>query len=114
MTQIRVEVEQVLRYIGMNGTKKGFWCFYWGVVLALEDPSLLVAVTKRLYPAVAEACGMNPVNVQRDMRTIVEWCWQYGDREALCDVAGRKLIDKPTVGELLDYVASYLRKIGYF
>ena len=55
MPEIRVEVEQVLRYIGMNGTKKGFWCLYWGVVLAMEDPSMLSAVTKRLYPAVAEA-----------------------------------------------------------
>ena len=113
MPQIRVEVEQILRYVGMNGTKKGFWCLYWGVVLAMEDPPILGEVTKRLYPAVAEACGMNPANVQRDMRTLVEWCWQYGDRDALCKVAGRRLLDKPAVGELLDYMASYLRKQGY-
>lgn len=113
MPQVRVEIERVLRRIGMNGTKKGFWCLYWCVVFAMEDPTVLYAVMKRLYPAVAETCGMSRTNVERDLRSLVEWCWNYSDHDALCEIAGRKLMDKPSVGELVDYLASYLRCQGY-
>ncbi len=113
MTQLQIEIETVLRYLGGGGTKKGFWGLYHGVGFAMEDPSMLCAVTKRLYPAIAQACGMKQDNVIRDMRSLVEWIWENGDREALRRIANRKLADKPSVGEFLDYVASYLRRKGY-
>lgn len=113
MAKVQVEIEKVMRYIGMDGTKKGFWCFYWCVFLALEDPTLLYHVTKELYPRVGERCGMSKTNVERDIRALIEFCWNYGDREAMRKVAGRHLATKPTTGELVDYVASYLRFQSY-
>ena len=113
MTDVKIEIERTMRNMGMSGTRKGFWCFYWSVVFALENPMVLYTVSRDLYPLVAEACNMSKANVERDMRSLVEWCWDYGDREAIRAISGRKLVVRPSVGELVDYVAAYLRYQGY-
>lgn len=113
MTGVRIEIEQTMRKIGMSGTRKGFWCFYWSVVFAMENPMVLYTVSRDLYPLVAETCGMSKSNVERDMRSLVEWCWDYGERDAIREISGRKLVVCPSVGEMVDYVAAYLRYQGY-
>ena len=39
------------------------------------------AVTKELYPAVAEVCGASPIQVERDIRLAIESGWENGSRE---------------------------------
>jgi len=112
-TPVQIEIETVLRAVGGCGTKKGFTGIIWGVSFALEDPAMLYAVTKDLYPAIADAMGMNMQAILRDMRALVTWCWDFGDREMLNRVAGRKLLDKPSVGEFIDMLAGYLRRNGF-
>ena len=111
-TSVQIEIETVLRALGGNGTKKGFLGIIWGVTFALEDPAVLHAVTKVLYPAIADAMGMNQQCVLKDMRGVVSWCWDFGDRKTLYKVAGRKVTDKPSVGEFIDMLAGYLRRRG--
>ena len=108
-----IVIENELRRMGVGGTRKGFWMIVWGVSLALEDPLMLSAVTEKLYPAVAEICETNKQCVMRDMRSLVEWCWNFGDREAMCEILGRRLMEKPTVGEFIDLLTSNLRKQGW-
>ena len=113
MTTMQIEIETVLRSLGAKGTQKGFWGIFWGVIIAMEDPAILCSITKRLYPAVGERCGLSGANVGRDMRSLVDWCWNEGDREAFQILAGRKILDKPTVGEFIDLFAAYMRRNGY-
>ena len=111
-TPVQIEIETVLRALGGVGTKKGFTGIIWGVTFALEEPDMLHRVTKDLYPAIAEAMGMNMNAALRDMRSVVELCWDMRDRDMLNKVAGRKLMDKPTVGEFIDMITGYLRRRG--
>ena len=113
MTETQIVVEKTLRRLGLNGTQKGFWCAVWSIFLVLEDPTVLCGVTTRLYPRVGELCGMNKGSVARDLRELAENCWYCGDREFLCEVAGRKLVTRPSVGEFLDFISAYLRYQGY-
>ena len=112
LTSVQIEIETVLRALGGNGMKKGFAAVILGVSFALEDPTVLYRVTKVLYPAIAEAMGMNEQAVLRDMRSLVTLCWEQGDRDTLNEVAGRRLFDKPTVGEFIDMLTGYLRRRG--
>ena len=112
-TTLQIEIETVLRALGGDGTKKGFFGIILGVSFALEDPTMLYSVTKTLYPAIGEAMGINSQAILRDMRGLVNWCWDFGDRDALNEVAGRKLLDKPSVGEFIDMLAGYLRRRGF-
>jgi len=112
LTPVQIEIETVLRALGGTGVKKGFAGIIWGVTFALEDSAMLYEVTKVLYPAIADAMGMKPQAILRDMRSVVTMCWDLGDREALNAVAGRKLMDKPSVGEFIDMLTGYLRRRG--
>ena len=112
-TSVQIEIETVLRALGGTGTMRGFAGIIWGVSLALEEPELLYAVTKGLYPAIGEAVGMNAQAILRDMRGVVTWCWETGDRNKLNEVAGRKLLYKPSVGEFIDMLAGYMRRRGF-
>ena len=112
-TSVQIEIETVLRALGGNGTRRGFAGIIWGVTLALEDPNVLYAVTKTLYPAIGEAMDMNAQAILRDMRGEVAWCWETGDRNKLNEVAGRRLLDKPSVGEFIDMLAGYMRRRGF-
>jgi len=107
-----IVIENELRRMGVGGTRKGFWAMVWGVSLALEDPMVLGAVTADLYPRVAEICGMSKSCIMRDMRSLVEWCWNFGDREAMYEIMGRRMIEKPTVGEFIDLVSNHIRSEG--
>ena len=112
-TSVQIEIETVLRALGGNGTKKGFTGIVLGVSMALEEPELLCAVTKDLYPAIGEIMGMNDQAVRKNMRGVLDWCWDMGDRDKLNEVACRRVVDKPTVGEFIDMIAGYMRRKGY-
>jgi len=105
-------IENELRKTGMGGTRKGFWAMVWSISLVLEEPMMTASVAAGLYPRVAEICGMSKQCIMRDMRYLVEWCWNFGDREALYKIMGRQMIEKPTVGEFIDLVASHIRSEG--
>ena len=112
MTRVQIEIETILRRLGARGTQKGFWCMCTAVELALNDPNVLCAVTKELYPAVARIHGIPQQTMVRDMRSLVELCWNEGDRELLQKAAQRKMLGRPSVGEFLDSVCCYLRRQG--
>mgnify|MGYP001433954628 CR=1 FL=1 len=112
MTRTQIEIETILRRLGARGTQKGFWCMCSGVELALNDPTLLYAVTKELYPAIARLHGVHPQAMIRDLRSLVEICWNEGDHELLQQVAQRRLTGKPSVGEFIDFLSGYLRRLG--
>ncbi len=62
-----------------------------------------------LYPQIARLNHSTTQNVARNIARAAEACWEYGDRAELERVAGRRLPEKPTPGELLFYLYQYLR-----
>ena len=59
-----------------------------GMTLSFLLPAILYrarhprsAITKELYPAVADACGATPMQVERDIRLAIESGWETGNRE---------------------------------
>lgn len=102
-------IEGVIRSLGFSGTYSGMNSLIIAVALVWQDPSMLHAVTKVLYPEVAKRCGGNGKNVERNLRTASKACWDWGNRELLNKIAGFELKAKPTTGELIDYIVHYLR-----
>ena len=48
--------------------------------------------------------------VERDIRTVIEVIWKYGDRELLNIVAGRELKEKPNNREFIDMLARFVEE----
>ena len=91
-----LRVTSLLHELGMSPGLKGYGYIYDAMRLALRDPSLLYAVTKLLYPAVARQNGTTAVCVERAIRHAIEIAREHSDAEAwercfgpLCADGGR-------------------------
>ena len=105
-----MNIEDIVRRMGVKGTYQGMKCLVCGVELASQDRELLMAVTKELYPEIARRVGGNGKTVERNLRTVTRVCWERGDREFLNEIAGIRLVTPPTSGEMIDYLVHYISR----
>lgn len=61
--------EKFLLALGGSLSMKGFGYIIKAAELAREDPTIMDAMVKRLYPEVAEHVGSTPIRVERCIRT---------------------------------------------
>ncbi len=76
-------VQDFLLRVGIAPNIKGFAALTEAVLLAAEAPSVMSAMTKELYPAVAEKLEDKPMRVERAMRHAIEDCFTRGDVEEI-------------------------------
>ena len=67
-------------------------------------------ITKDIYPYLARKYRSTPTNIEHDIRTMVNVCWE-GNKKLLDEIAGYPLEYKPTNSEFIDMLAYYLREI---
>ncbi len=87
---------------------QGFRFLEKSIALAIEDPDLLNAVTKELYPTVAKKLHSTANSVESDMRRAISHIWKHGDPEMLGKYfphASRK----PTTSAFIATLADALR-----
>lgn len=104
--------EQLLRSLGATGKLTGFQCTVYMLDRIKEDPSQLQLITKRLYRDAAMQFGTSAVAVERNLRTVVRYCWNRSDHRLWKHIAGTSLQVPPTNSEFLDMLSSYLREIA--
>lgn len=102
-------IERVVRRLGFTNTYSGTPNLVDAVQICYNDPGLLTAVTKEVYPMVARKADCHWKNVERNLRTASEACWNRGNRTFLNEMAGFELQTKPTTGELINYIVGYLK-----
>ena len=90
-------IYDVLRALGIRRTYKGYYYVADAVRLVMTDASRLLYISKYLYPEIARIHG-----------TVVTSCWQSEYAEVLETMAGIRLYRKPTSGEFIDILSSYL------
>lgn len=105
-----MDAEQLIRSLGGTGNLRGFHYAVYMVGLIERDPVNATLVTKFLYPETARQFGVTTMAVERNLRTLIHNCWNRGDRELMCQVAGARLTGQPTNGEFLDILAAFLRR----
>lgn len=104
-----MEVQIILRKLGVGSTYKGYKATVLAVTLALEDEDRLSSVTKRIYGEVAEATGSTPSAVEKNIRTVVLRAWSK-NRADLEMMAGYKLDIPPSPSEFLDILYTYIAR----
>ena len=82
--------ERLLRSLGATGKLAGFRCTVYMI----------------------ERIQENPASVERNLRTLIHFCWSRTDHSFLAHIAGTDLRTPPTNSEFLDMLASYLREMG--
>ena len=77
------------------------------VTLACQDPELLQALSRRLYPAAAVQCQCTPIAVSRGIRHAVSRAWRLNP-SLFSVIAGHPVLTPPTPREFLCMVCNYL------
>ncbi len=108
---LKQETGRLLRRLGVNSSYKGFWYTVFAVALALVNPMELTFVCKGLYLDIAVRFHTNPNCVERNIRTIKQIIWSYGDRQLLDDIFGSAPASKPLHNAaFIDLLSQYVKK----
>ncbi len=77
------------------------------VTLACQNPDLLNALSRRLYPAAAAQCQCTPIAISRGIRNAVSRAWRLNP-SLFNVIAGHQILKPPTSREFLCMVCNYL------
>jgi two-component system response regulator (stage 0 sporulation protein A) len=101
------KVYGLIRSLGATSKYKGYYYVAEAVRLSMEAQDSPIKITKDIYPYLAKKFKSTPVNVEHDIRTVVNVCWTT-NKEGLDEIAGYTLLYKPTNSEFIDMLAYYL------
>ena len=79
--------------------------------MAIEDPEIINAVTKQLYPSVAKRYSTTSSRVERAIRHAIEVAWDRGDVDVLTSYFGYTIHNsrgKPTNSEFIAMISDKL------
>lgn len=104
-----LEIEYLIRSLGIGATYRGYRYLNYGIKLCLENEDYLLSVSKLLYPQIAKHYHTTSYSVERNIRTVINVCWDRGNRKLLQEIALRPMSIRPASSEFLDILTAYLR-----
>lgn len=105
-----IEIERLIRSLGIGATYRGYRYLSYGISLCLEDENYLLSVSKLLYPQIAHMYRTSSCSVERDLRTVIKVCWERGNKSYLEKLAMHPLDSRPTSGEFIDILVAYINQ----
>ncbi len=109
---IEVKVTEILHQIGVPAHIKGYHYLRDSIIMSVEQPEIINAVTKQLYPSVAKKYSTTSSRVERAIRHAIEVAWDRGDVEVLNSYFGYTIQGsrgKPTNSEFIAMISDKLR-----
>ncbi|MGM9572110.1 MAG: sporulation transcription factor Spo0A [bacterium] len=109
---LEVQVTGIIHEIGIPAHIRGYAYLRDAILMVMDNPNLLNAVTKELYPAIGEKYETTSSRVERAIRHAIELAWDRGNVDYLNQVFGHTVrVDKgkPTNSEFIAIVADKLR-----
>lgn len=104
-----MEIQIILRRLGICTTYKGYKAVVLAIELALEDEDRLSSITREIYGEVAYRLGTTSAAVEKNLRTVVQRAWRINP-EDLEKMAGYSLECMPSVSEFLDILFNYIQR----
>ena len=105
-------VTEIIHEIGVPAHIKGYRYLREAIILAVKNRELIEAITKELYPQVAETFQTTPSKVERAIRHAIEIAWDRGDLDTLQRFFGYTVSNtkgKPTNSEFIALIADKIR-----
>ncbi len=112
---LEAEVTNILHQIGVPAHIKGYFYLRDAIIMVTQKIDLLGAVTKELYPNVAEKYDTTSSRVERAIRHAIEVAWNRGNVDLANNFFGHTVSShrgKPTNSEFIAMVADRLRVSG--
>lgn len=109
---LEINITNIIHEIGVPAHIKGYQYLRDAITMVVEDMDLLGAVTKELYPAIAQVNNTTPSRVERAIRHAIEVAWNRGKIETINSLFGYTVQNdkgKPTNSEFIAIIADKLR-----
>ena len=109
---LEIQVTEILHQIGVPAHIKGYHYLRDSIIMAIENPDIINAVTKQLYPSVAKKYDTTSSRVERAIRHAIEVAWDRGDVDVLNSYFGYTIHNtrgKPTNSEFIAMISDRLR-----
>ena len=101
------KVYRLIRQLGMTSKYKGYYYVAEAVMMSMELQDYPIKITKDIYPYLAKKFKSTPVNIEHDIRTVINVCWT-ANKETMDRIAGYPLRYRTTNSEFVDMLAYYL------
>ncbi len=101
------DIYDLLYRLGLTAESVSFFHTTYAVSLAIQQPELLLFVTKLLYPAVARQYHTNWRAVERSIRRAARMAWR-NNPELLCELGRHHLYSCPSAGKFIAILSRYL------
>ena len=105
-------VTKYLKDMGIPAKLKGYSYIRTAIMMTIQNPELVSAVTKRLYPEIAAQYKTTSSRVERAIRHAIEVTFQRGNSEFLYGIFGNTISDvkdRPTNSEFIALLADEIR-----
>ncbi len=106
------KVYRLIRQLGMTKKYKGYYYVAEAVMMSMELQDYPIKITKDIYAHMAKQFKSTPVNIEHDIRTVINVCWT-ANKETMDRIAGYPLRYRPTNSEFVDMLAYYLLQTEY-
>ena len=109
---IEITVTKTIHSVGVPANIKGYQYLRDAIIMSIKDTELINAVTKQLYPRVANRHNTSPSRVERAIRHAIEVACIRGNEEELYKLFGYTVSNnkgKPTNSEFIAMIADKLR-----
>ena len=106
-------ISEILVELGMPSHVIGYRYSVYAIKIAVENPDIIHAITRGLYPTVAEHCGTTASRAERAIRHAIECTWDRADIEVIEKYFGNTISitkDKPTNSEFIARVSNIVRR----
>lgn len=111
-SSLEVTITDIIHQIGVPAHIKGYHYLRYAIMTAVENPDIINAVTKQLYPSVAKRFDTTSSRVERAIRHAIEVAWDRGDVDVLNSYFGYTIHNsrgKPTNSEFIAMISDKLR-----
>ena len=112
---LELTVTDILRSVGIPAHIRGYYYLRSAIMLTTVDPQMINAVTKVLYPAIAEEFDALPSCVERAIRHAINVSWSNASPDVISNYFGHTFSSKngkPTNSEFIAMISDKLRITG--
>ncbi|KZS48001.1 sporulation transcription factor Spo0A [Paenibacillus glucanolyticus] len=105
-------ITSIIHEIGVPAHIKGYQYLREAITMVYNNIEILGAITKTLYPAIAEKFKTTPSRVERAIRHAIEVAWTRGNIDSISHLFGYTINiskSKPTNSEFIAMVVDKLR-----
>ena len=106
-------VTEYLHEFGIPAHIRGYTYVREGIIMLIEDMSLVNSITKLLYPDIAKKHGSTCSRVERAIRHAVEVAWERGNMDKIQEIFSYTVKSgkgKPTNSEFMALLADTIRQ----